>query len=61
MTGSGHVVIGIVALLVYVPAVRLAFSDKNGRDLLPMLKYSARAQLQLGALAALLLIIRVGV
>jgi ABC-type dipeptide/oligopeptide/nickel transport system permease subunit len=41
--------------------MRLAFSDKNGRDLLPMLKYSARAQLQLGALAALLLIIRVGV
>jgi 1,4-dihydroxy-2-naphthoate octaprenyltransferase len=61
MAGAGHVVVGIVALLVYVPAVRLAFSDKNGRDLLPMLKYSARAQLQLGALVALLLIIRVGV
>jgi hypothetical protein len=28
---------------------------------LPMLKYSARAQLQLGALVALLLIIRVGI
>jgi 1,4-dihydroxy-2-naphthoate octaprenyltransferase len=61
MAGAGHVVVGIVAVLVYVPAVRLAFSDKNGRDLLPMLKYSARAQLQLGALVALLLIIRVGV
>lgn len=61
MAGAGHVVVGIVAILVYVPAVRLAFSDKNGRDLLPMLKYSARAQLQLGALVALLLIIRVGV
>jgi 1,4-dihydroxy-2-naphthoate octaprenyltransferase len=61
MVGAGHFVVGIVAILVYVPAVRLAFSDKNGRDLLPMLKYSARAQLQLGALVALLLIIRVGV
>jgi 1,4-dihydroxy-2-naphthoate octaprenyltransferase len=61
MAGAGHVVVGIVAILVYVPALRLAFSDKNGRDLLPMLKYSARAQLQLGALVALLLIIRVGV
>jgi 1,4-dihydroxy-2-naphthoate octaprenyltransferase len=61
MAGAGHVVVGIVAVLVYVPAARLAFSDKNGRDLLPMLKYSARAQLQLGALVALLLILRVGV
>jgi 1,4-dihydroxy-2-naphthoate octaprenyltransferase len=61
MTVAGHVVVGIVAVLVYVPAIRLAFSDKSGRDLLPMLKYSARAQLQLGALVALLLIIRVGV
>jgi 1,4-dihydroxy-2-naphthoate octaprenyltransferase len=61
MAGAGHVVVGIVAVLVYLPAMRLAFSNKNGRDLLPLLKYSARAQLQLGALVALLLIIRVGV
>jgi 1,4-dihydroxy-2-naphthoate octaprenyltransferase len=61
MVGAGHVVVGIVAILVYVPALRLAFSQKNGRDLLPMLKYSARAQLQLGALVALLLVLRVGV
>jgi 1,4-dihydroxy-2-naphthoate octaprenyltransferase len=61
MSGAGHVVVGIVAILVYVPALRLAFSDSNGRELLPMLKYSARAQLQLGALVSLLLIIRVGV
>jgi len=61
MAGAGHVVVGIVAILVYVPAVRLAFSSKNGRELLPMLKYSARAQLQLGALVALLLVLRVGV
>jgi 1,4-dihydroxy-2-naphthoate octaprenyltransferase len=61
MSGAGHVVVGLVAILVYAPAVRLAYSDKNGRDLLPMLKFSARAQLQLGALVALLLVIRVGV
>jgi len=38
---------------------RLAFSNKNGRELLPMLKYSARAQLQLGALLAVVLVFRI--
>jgi 1,4-dihydroxy-2-naphthoate octaprenyltransferase len=61
MAGSGHVVVGIVAVLLYVPAMRLAFSPKNGRELLPMLKYSARAQLQLGALLAAVLVFRLGV
>jgi 1,4-dihydroxy-2-naphthoate octaprenyltransferase len=59
--GSGHVVVGIVAILLYIPPVRLAFSDKNGRELLPMLKYSARTQLQLGALLAIVLVFRIGV
>jgi 1,4-dihydroxy-2-naphthoate polyprenyltransferase len=61
IAGSGHVVIGIVAILLYVPAIRLAFSTKNGRELLPMLQYSARSQLQLGALLALVLILRIGI
>jgi len=61
IAGSGHVVVGIVAILLYIPAVRLAFSKKNGRDLLPMLKYSARTQLQLGALLAVVLVFRIGV
>jgi 1,4-dihydroxy-2-naphthoate octaprenyltransferase len=61
MAGAGHSVVGIVAILLYVPAIRLAFSQKNGRELLPMLKYSARAQLQLGALLAVVLVFRVGV
>ena len=61
IAGSGHVVIGILAILLYVPAIRLAFSTKNGRELLPMLKYSARSQLQLGALLALVLIFRIGI
>jgi 1,4-dihydroxy-2-naphthoate octaprenyltransferase len=61
IAGSGHVVIGIVAILLYIPAIRLAFSPKNGRELLPMLLYSARSQLQLGALLALALIFRIGI
>ena len=61
MAGAGHSVVGVVAVLLYVPALRLAFSEKNGRELLPMLKYSARAQLQLGALLAVVLVFRVGV
>src|SRR5580704_8680590 len=61
MAGAGHSVIGIVAVLLYFPALRLAFSPKNGRELLPMLKYSAQAQLQLGALLALVLVFRLGI
>jgi 1,4-dihydroxy-2-naphthoate octaprenyltransferase len=47
--------VGVVAILIYVPALRVAFSSRQGRELLPMLKYSARAQLQIGALLAVLL------
>jgi 1,4-dihydroxy-2-naphthoate polyprenyltransferase len=61
MAGAGHSVVGIVAILLYIPALRLAFSNKNGRELLPMLQYSARAQLQLGALLALVLVFRIGI
>jgi len=61
IAGSGHVVVGVVAILLYIPAVRLAYSNKNGRELLPMLKYSARTQLQLGALLAVVLVFRIGV
>jgi hypothetical protein len=61
IAGSGHPVIGIVAIVLYVPAVRLAYSKKNGRELLPMLIFSARTQLQIGALLALALVFRIGV
>ena len=61
IAGSGHVVVGIVAILLYVPAVRLAYSKKNGRELLPMLIISARTQLQIGVLLALVLVFRIGV
>jgi 1,4-dihydroxy-2-naphthoate octaprenyltransferase len=52
---AGQLVVAFVAILVYVPALRYAFSARSGRELLPMLKYSARAQLQIGALLAVLL------
>lgn len=61
VAGSGHVVVGIVAILLYIPAVRLAFSKKNGRELLPMLKFSAQVQVQLGVLLAVVLLFRIGV
>jgi 1,4-dihydroxy-2-naphthoate octaprenyltransferase len=53
--GAGQLIAGVVALLVYLPGVRVAFSKLSGRELLVLLKYSARAQLQLGALLAVLL------
>jgi 1,4-dihydroxy-2-naphthoate octaprenyltransferase len=52
---AGQLVVALVAVVVYVPALRFAFSPRSGRELLPMLKYSARAQLQIGALLAVLL------
>ena len=53
--GAGQLIVGIVASVVYLPAVRVAFSPLSGRELLVLLRYSARAQLQLGALLAVLL------
>jgi 1,4-dihydroxy-2-naphthoate octaprenyltransferase len=50
-----QVVVAVVAVLFYVPALRYGFSHRRGRELLPMLKYSSRAQLGLGALLAVLL------
>ena len=41
--------------------IRLAFSSKNGRELLPMLIYSARSQLQVGALLAVVSIFKLGI
>ena len=52
---AGQLVVGAVAVAVYLPGLRVAFSKLSGRELLVLLKYSARAQLQLGALLAVLL------
>jgi len=38
----------VLSLVVYFPALKLAFSTKQGRELLPMLMISARAQLIVG-------------
>ncbi len=45
----------LVALVAYAPAIRLAFSTRRGRELIPLLQFSARAQLLLGVLLATLL------
>jgi len=42
-------------VILYLPALRLAFSKKQGRELVVLLQYSARAQLALGALLGVLL------
>ena len=47
--------ISALAAVAYFPAVRMAFSSKNGRELLPMLKHSSQVQLLLGAALAITL------
>ena len=51
---GGEPVVGVCTVLAYVPALRLAFSARKGRDLLGLLQWSARAQLFLGALVVAL-------
>jgi 1,4-dihydroxy-2-naphthoate octaprenyltransferase len=51
-SGAGLWPVSILALVLYWPELRLAFSLKEGRELLVMLKYSARAQLVLGGVTA---------
>ena len=50
-----QLVVGVAAIVAYLPGLRVAFSALRGRELLVMLKYSARAQLQLGVLLAVVL------
>lgn len=52
---GGAPLIGAIAIVVYIPALQLAFSPKQGRELLGLLKASARAQLLVGASATLYL------
>jgi len=49
---GGAPAVAAVALVVYIPALQIAFSPKAGRELLPLLKMSARAQLVTGAFAS---------
>lgn len=55
VVAAQQLAVGVVAILVYLPGLRVAFSKRSGRELLVLLKYSARAQLQVGALLAVLL------
>lgn len=50
---AGQSIAAGVGLLIYLPALRLSYSGRTGRDLLPLLKYSARAQLIVGAFVTL--------
>jgi len=45
---SHHVVCAFIALVAYARPLRLAFSEKQGRELLPLLKLSAQTQLIIG-------------
>ena len=46
---GGEPLVALVALLLYLPALRLAFSERVGRELLALLKMSARAQIVTGS------------
>ena len=46
---GGEALVALVALVLYVPAVRVVFSPRRGRELLVLLQMSARAQLLIGS------------
>jgi 1,4-dihydroxy-2-naphthoate polyprenyltransferase len=58
---SRHLLVCAVIVVAYWPALKLARSSKNGRELLPLLKFSARAQLQVGVVAVAVLALHYGV
>lgn len=58
MTLGGGVFAALVALVMYVPGVRMAFSPRRGRELLALLKISARAQLVAGAASLVVFLVR---
>jgi 1,4-dihydroxy-2-naphthoate octaprenyltransferase len=53
--GARQLAVVFATVVLYLPALRLAFLKKQGRELMVMLQYSARAQLALGALLGVLL------
>lgn len=55
LLGANQYVVAAVALLLYAPALRMVYSPRRGRELLPLLQHSARTQLVTGALVALVL------
>jgi 1,4-dihydroxy-2-naphthoate octaprenyltransferase len=55
LLGAHQLAVAVLAVVLYVPGLRTAFSKKQGRELLVLLKHSARTQLQVGALLVVLL------
>lgn len=55
-----HLLVAAVVLIAYAPGLRLAIGPATGRDLLPLLKSSAKAQLLVGATATVVLATHVG-
>ena len=53
--GAREPVLGLLAVVAYVAPARLAFSPRNGRELLPLLKITSQVQLFLGAALTLAL------
>jgi 1,4-dihydroxy-2-naphthoate octaprenyltransferase len=45
---GGEIVIGALAIALFIPELRSAFSTKSGRDLLPLLKATSLTQLLVG-------------
>jgi 1,4-dihydroxy-2-naphthoate octaprenyltransferase len=55
LVGAHQFVVAAVAVLLYAPALRMVYSPRRGRELLPLLQHSARTQLVTGVLVALVL------
>ena len=49
LLAAGQFVEAAVGVVLYAPALRMVYSEKRGRELLPLLQYTARTQLLLGA------------
>ena len=58
VVGAGEPVVALLAAIAYAPGVRTAFSPREGRELLPLLLYSSRVQLGLGALLVVVFALR---
>jgi 1,4-dihydroxy-2-naphthoate octaprenyltransferase len=50
-----HFLVAAVLLVIYYPALRLVRGSATGRELLPLLKASARAQLMVGVVTTIVL------
>jgi len=55
LLAAGQALEAGVGLVLYAPALRMVYSEKRGRELLPLLQYTARSQLLLGAFITFLL------